>query len=51
MKIKLVLEVDDPSLIDENHKMGITEEAYEALMDALPNLGFAIDSGPDRLPD
>lgn len=50
MKIHLALNVD-PEDTDAGHSMGITNDAYERLTDALTQAGFEIADGPDRVPE
>ena len=47
MKVILTLNVS-PEDTDAEHSMGITNDAYERLSDALMQAGFDIVSGPDR---
>lgn len=49
MKITLTLKTTDPDDNDPGHAMGITEDAYERLTEALLQAGFEIASGPDRV--
>jgi hypothetical protein len=48
MRIRLILEVDNPDDEDEGSDTGLTETAYNRLTDALAHVGFSIVDGPDR---
>lgn len=48
MKIRIVLEVDDPGDEDATHSTGLTAEAYDRLADALSGAGFGIADGPEQ---
>lgn len=50
MKIRLVLEVEDPDDVDLDAPadIGITEQAYQHLVSALSDAGFNIEEGPVR---
>ena len=45
MKVQIILNVEDEDA-DPGHDTGVTEEAFERLLDALGEAGFEIDSGP-----
>lgn len=49
MKIDLTLLVNDDQYVDLTHPMGITNEAYDQLTEAIMDAGFEIVNGPDRV--
>jgi hypothetical protein len=51
MKITMVLQVEDPDDVDEGHSMGITNDAYDRLYEAVTDAGFAWVDGPTASTD
>jgi hypothetical protein len=51
MKITMVLQVEDPVDVDEGHSMGITNDAYDRLYEAVTDAGFAWVEGPTAATD
>lgn len=51
MKIKLVLSVPDPEDEDNKSTTGLTQEAYDRLVDAVTDAGFEFESGPHWIDD
>lgn len=49
MDIRLVLRVEDPEDVDAEHHMGITNDAYDRLTEAVAEAGFGIVDGPDAV--
>lgn len=49
MQIELTLEVEDDSDVDSDHEMGITNDAYDRLYEAITNEGFSFVDGPTRV--
>jgi hypothetical protein len=49
MKVELTLSTDDDEMVDEADATGLTAAAYDELMDALANAGFAIADGPRKI--
>jgi hypothetical protein len=49
MKIELVLELDDETMIDETNETGLTGPAYDDLTGWLIDNGYSIESGPDKV--
>jgi hypothetical protein len=49
MKIELVIETDDPAMIDETNSTGLSGPAYDELIDSLMEQGYSIADGPDRV--
>lgn len=47
MKIELTIEIDD-EFVDEDHTMGITEEGFEAITEAVNAVGTIVD-GPTKV--
>lgn len=47
MKIKITMTVDD-EFADHDHKMGVTEAAYESITDSLEHLGTNIEVSRDE---
>lgn len=46
VRLELVLEVEDDSVVDYDDASGLTEEAYDRLMDSLIGQGFSVAEGP-----
>ena len=51
MKINLVLQTDDPKMIDVTDGTGLSREAYDALIESLMELGYELADGPDKVVD
>ena len=50
MKVRIILDVPD-EYADPDHQMGITEDGFLLLHDALSGFGFDIIQGPDKEED
>jgi hypothetical protein len=49
MKIRLTLEVENPQDVDDESRTGLTEDAYDSLVDALADLGLGVVDGPTAM--
>jgi hypothetical protein len=49
MQIRLVLEVENPQDMDDDASTGLTEDAYDTLVEALADAGFGIVEGPELI--
>lgn len=49
MDIELTLSVDDDDMVDSSDPTGLTNVAYEALVDLLSGAGYGIVDGPNKI--